>query len=187
MRTRTLFKTQYVTSIISWASDISIQRSFSDFYDGGDNMVVVAVVVVVVAVVVFIVYCIIYRSNVFRSILCFDRLKVFIVDYLFLANHNHVLDFSQQREHSWSISNSMPVNCCKKNVTVCLFVVILQALYCLFFFRKWKKNRNPKFLCLDLVWMILFPGHYEGTWGAVTARERQSPQLQTLLLQSLIL
>ena len=51
-------------------------------------------------VVVFIVYCIIYRSNVFRSILCFDRLKVFIVDYLFLANHNHVLDFSHQREHS---------------------------------------------------------------------------------------
>ena len=101
MRTRTLFKTQYVTLIISWASDISIQRSFSDFYDGGDNMVVVAVVVVVVvAVVVFIVYCIIYRSNVFKSILCFDRLKVFIVDYLFLANHNHVLDFSQQREHS---------------------------------------------------------------------------------------
>ena len=97
MRTRTLFKTQYVTSIISWASDISIQRSFSDFYDGGDVMVVV---VVVVGVVVFIVYCIIYRSNVFRSILCFDRLKVFIVDYLFLANHNHVLDFSQQREHS---------------------------------------------------------------------------------------
>ena len=101
MRTRTLFKTQYVTSIISWASDISIQRSFSDFYDGGDVMVVVVVVVVVVVcVVVFIVYCIIYRSNVFRSILCFDRLKVFIVDYLFLANHNHVLDFSQQREHS---------------------------------------------------------------------------------------
>ena len=102
MRTRTLFKTQYVTSIISWASDISIQRSFSDFYDGGVNMVVVAVVVVVVvvAVVVFIVYCIIYRSNVFKSILCFDRLKVFIVDYLFLANHNHVLDFSQQTEHS---------------------------------------------------------------------------------------
>ena len=98
MRTRTLFKTQYVTSIISWASDISIQRSFSDFYDGGDVMVVV--VVVVVGVVVFIVYCIIYRSNVFRSILCFDILKVFIVDYLFLANHNHVLDFSQQREHS---------------------------------------------------------------------------------------
>ena len=97
MRTRTLFKTQYVTSIISWASDISIQRSFSDFYDGGDVMVVV---VVVVGVVVFTVYCIIYRSNVFRSILCFDRLKVFIVDYLFLANHNHVLDFSQQREHS---------------------------------------------------------------------------------------
>ena len=92
MRTRTLFKTQYVTSIISWASDISIQRSFSDFYDGGDVMVV--------GVVVFIVYCIIYRSNVFKSILCFDRLKVFIVDYLFLANHNHVLDFSQQREHS---------------------------------------------------------------------------------------
>ena len=100
MRTRTLFKTQYVTSIISWASDISIQRSFSDFYDGGDVMVVVVVVVVVVGVVVFIVYCIIYRSNVFRSILCFDRLKVFIVDYLFLANHNHVLDFSQQTEHS---------------------------------------------------------------------------------------
>ena len=97
MRTRTLFKTQYVTSIISWASDISIQRSFSDFYDGGDVMVVV---VVVVGVVVFTVYCIIYRSNVFKSILCFDRLKVFIVDYLFLANHNHVLDFSQQREHS---------------------------------------------------------------------------------------
>ena len=68
-------------------------------------MVVVVVVVVVVVgggggVVVFIVYCIIYRSNVFKSILCFDRLKVFIVDYLFLANHNHVLDFSQQREHS---------------------------------------------------------------------------------------
>ena len=98
MRTRTLFKTQYVTSIISWASDISIQRSFSDFYDGGDVMVVV--VVGGGGVVVFIVYCIIYRSNVFRSILCFDRLKVFIVDYLFLANHNHVLDFSQQREHS---------------------------------------------------------------------------------------
>ena len=97
MRTRTLFKTQYVTSIISWASDISIQRSFSDFYDGGDVMVVV---VVGGGVVVFIVYCIIYQSNVFRSILCFDRLKVFIVDYLFLANHNHVLDFSQQREHS---------------------------------------------------------------------------------------
>ena len=101
MRTRTLFKTQYVTSIISWASDISIQRSFSDFYDGGDVMVVVVVVVGGGGgVVVFIVYCIIYRSNVFRSILCFDRLKVFIVDYLFLANHNHVLDFSQQREHS---------------------------------------------------------------------------------------
>ena len=102
MRTRTLFKTQYVTLIISWASDISIQRSFSDFYDGGDVMVVVVVVVVVGGggVVVFIVYCIIYRSNVFKSILCFDRLKVFIVDYLFLANHNHVLDFSQQREHS---------------------------------------------------------------------------------------
>ena len=99
MRTRTLFKTQYVTSIISWASDISIQRSFSDFYDGGDVMVVV-VVIVGGGVVVFIVYCIIYRSNVFKSILCFDRLKVFIVDYLFLANHNHVLDFSQQREHS---------------------------------------------------------------------------------------
>ena len=98
MRTRTLFKTQYVTSIISWASDISIQRSFSDFYDGGDVMVVV--VVGGGGVVVFIVYCIIYRSNVFKSILCFDRLKVFIVDYLFLANHNHVLDFSQQREHS---------------------------------------------------------------------------------------
>ena len=48
-------------------------------------------VVVVVGgggVVVFIVYCIIYRSNVFKSILCFDRLKVSIVDYLFLANHN---------------------------------------------------------------------------------------------------
>ena len=101
MRTRTLFKTQYVTSIISWASDISIQRSFSDFYDGGDVMVVVVVVVGGGGgVVVFIVYCIIYRSNVFRSILCFDILKVFIVDYLFLANHNHVLDFSQQREHS---------------------------------------------------------------------------------------
>ena len=101
MRTRTLFKTQYVTSIISWASDISIQRSFSDFYDGGDVMVVVVVVVGGGGgVVVFIVYCIIYRSNVFKSILCFDRLKVFIVDYLFLANHNHVLDFSQQREHS---------------------------------------------------------------------------------------
>ena len=100
MRTRTLFKTQYVTSIISWASDISIQRSFSDFYDGGDVMVVVVVGGGGGGVVVFIVYCIIYRSNVFRSILCFDRLKVFIVDYLFLANHNHVLDFSQQREHS---------------------------------------------------------------------------------------
>ena len=100
MRTRTLFKTQYVTSIISWASDISIQRSLFDFYDGGDVMVVVVVVVGGGGVVVFIVYCIIYRSNVFRSILCFDRLKVFIVDYLFLANHNHVLDFSQQREHS---------------------------------------------------------------------------------------
>ena len=101
MRTRTLFKTQYVTSIISWASDISIQRSFSDFYDGGDVMVVVVVVGGGGGgVVVFIVYCIIYRSNVFKSILCFDRLKVFIVDYLFLANHNHVLDFSQQREHS---------------------------------------------------------------------------------------
>ena len=98
MRTRTLFKTQYVTSIISWASDISIQRSFSDFYDGGDVMVVV--VVGGGGVVVFIVYCIIYRSNVFKSILCFDRLKVSIVDYLFLANHNHVLDFSQQTEHS---------------------------------------------------------------------------------------
>ena len=60
MRTRTLFKTQYVTSIISWASDISIQRSFSDFYDGGDVMVVVVVVVVGGGVVVFIVYCIIY-------------------------------------------------------------------------------------------------------------------------------
>ena len=58
MRTRTLFKTQYVTSIISWASDISIQRSFSDFYDGGDVMVVF--VVGGGGVVVFIVYCILY-------------------------------------------------------------------------------------------------------------------------------
>ena len=63
-------------------------------------MVVVVVVGGGDGVVVFIVYCIIYQSNVFKSILCFDRLKVFIVDYLFLANHNHVLDFSQQREHS---------------------------------------------------------------------------------------
>ena len=56
-----------------------------------------------------------------------------------------------------------------------------------FSFSEWKKNPNLKFQCLDLVWMILFPGHYEGTRGAVTVRERQSPQLQTLLLQSLIL